>query len=214
MAVNDAWWQKYSAEHAWRAIWVWLTNNGTTNPAATGPGVDTEASAGGATEAEQQTQTTHLAQIEAATEAIQTAVQILDDWDQSDRAKVNSSLVAKRLVDVDGTLLEVKYAKQVVSADTADFIAPSAGKKILVVSGLVQKQADNTNVVTMKFNNSVANTIIAGAPEITMKNCADGAVLPFSPGGWFVTSADAEGIDLDITAAENVMVMLGYVEVD
>lgn len=214
MAANDAWWQKYSAEHAWRAIWVWLTNNGTTNPAATGPGVDTEASAGGATEAEQQTQTTHLAQIEAATEAIQTAVQILDDWDQSDRAKVNTAPVGKRIVDpTTGELVEVKYKKDVVSADGA-FIAGVAGKKILVVQAVVQKQADNTNIVTMRFNDSELNTLIAGAPGITMKNAADGAVLPFSPGGWFQTSGDGEGIDLDITAAESVMVYLGYAEVD
>lgn len=39
--------------------------------------------------AEQQSQATHLATIAGDTTAIETAVQIIDDWDESDRAKVN-----------------------------------------------------------------------------------------------------------------------------
>lgn len=205
--------------------------------------VNTSSSGGGGSgDASAANQTTQI----SLETAIRDAVQIMDDWDESDRAKVNpiagqvgvqggSGVVTaltqrtvpatdvparviplgKRMADpADGSSIEVKYAKSVVSADTADFIAGVTGKKILVVEAVVQKQADNTNIVTMKFNNSVANTLIAGAPEVTMKNAADGAVLPFSPGGWFVTVADGEGIDLDITAAESVMVMLGYVEID
>jgi hypothetical protein len=44
---------------------------------------------GASTLAEQQSQTTHLATIAGDTTAIETAIQILDDWDESDRAKVN-----------------------------------------------------------------------------------------------------------------------------
>lgn len=44
---------------------------------------------GASTLAEQQTQTTHLATIAGDTTAIETAIQILDDWDETDRAKVN-----------------------------------------------------------------------------------------------------------------------------
>lgn len=44
---------------------------------------------GVATEAKQDTQITHLATIAGDTTAIETAVQIMDDWDESDRAKVN-----------------------------------------------------------------------------------------------------------------------------
>lgn len=49
----------------------------------------TVAVTGVSTLAEQQTQTTHLATIAGDTTAIETAVQIMDDWDESDRAKVN-----------------------------------------------------------------------------------------------------------------------------
>lgn len=44
---------------------------------------------GASTLAEQQSQTTHLATIAGDTTAIETAVQIMDDWDESDRAKAN-----------------------------------------------------------------------------------------------------------------------------
>ena len=44
---------------------------------------------GASTLAEQQSQTTHLATIAGDTTDIETAVEIMDDWDESDRAKVN-----------------------------------------------------------------------------------------------------------------------------
>ncbi len=44
---------------------------------------------GASTLAEQQSQTTHLATIAGDTTAIETAIQIMDDWDETDRAKVN-----------------------------------------------------------------------------------------------------------------------------
>ena len=45
----------------------------------------TVAITGVATEAKQDTQITHLATIAGDTMAIETAVQIMDDWDESDR---------------------------------------------------------------------------------------------------------------------------------
>jgi hypothetical protein len=172
--------------------------------------------AGAATLVEQQTQTTHLATIAGDTTAIETAVQIMDDWDESDRAKVNlivgqagvaggagaTSALTQRVVQADGG------GKTILSASGS---AASSGDNTLVAAGTNRLKViafslttTSTTAMTCIFQSGAAGTalwrVIIQAPT----GASAGANLSIALPGWLFATASATLLNLNLSSANAV----------
>lgn len=188
-----------------------------------------------ATSANQTTELGYLDGVETILTAIQTAVQIIDDWDESDRAKVNpivgqagvaggagnTSALTQRVVaaaDV-GEPLSTNYGTiyQGTTALTVKraIVAESSSGDNLVVAGVTSKKivvlsarVMASAAVDVKWRSNT--TDIDGLAYLIDKG---GYVLPLNPAGWYVTAA-GEALNLNLSGAVPVGGIVQYVEAD
>jgi hypothetical protein len=168
---------------------------------------------GAATSANQSTANTALS-------AIQTAVEILDNIVSGNEAQcdvitqparaattdnVGAGLMTNALYD-GTTALTPKFA--VINESTSGnntLVAAVAGKKIRVVQAILVAAGD----VVARFEDGAGGTALTGQHDLTTNS---GFTLPFSPVGWFETTANTL-LNLELDAGVNVSGCLVYVEV-
>ena len=117
------------------ATWDWAPGN-STDGALVNLGTNNDVTVaslplptGAATLAEQQAQTTHLATVAGDTTVIETAVQIVDDWDESDRAKVNPIVGQAGVAAGAGAVKATVQRVTLASDDPARGSTPNPGQR-------------------------------------------------------------------------------------
>ena len=150
---------------------------------------------------------TLLGTIDADTGSMLTALQIMDDWDQSDRAKVNAQDVSGVMIE-NGIEVTVKYAA-IDFAGSGDntLVAAVAGKKIRVLSLFLVA----AGTVTVRFENGAGGTALTGQMNLVANT---GFALPHNPHGWFQAGTDNTLLNMELSAAISVDGSLTYIEAE
>lgn len=135
-----------------------------------------------------------------------TSLAVIDDWDQSDRAKVNAQEVSGVMIEnaVDVT---VKYA--VIDAATSGdntLVAAVTNKKIRVLSVFLVA----AGTVNVRFESGASGTALTGQMNLIANT---GFVLPYNPHGWF-QSAESTLLNLELSGAISVDGALTYIEAE
>lgn len=163
------------------------------------------------------------------------SLSVLDDWDESDRAKVNPIVGQAGVAGGSGTVGST--TQRVVSAsDVGAPLATNYGTIYQGTTALTVKRAivaesssgDNevvAGVTSKKIVVLSARIIASGAVNAKFRsNTTDidglaylttnsGYVLPYNPAGWFVTAA-GEALNLNLSGAVAVGGTVQYVEAD
>jgi len=118
----------------------------------------------------------------------------------------------------DGTTsCTIKRASGLAASGTTAMVAAVAGKKIRVLAlQLIATSATVTNIYIANDDNDLIGN---AANPIPMATDADGdniagIVMPWNPGGWFETDTVNEALNLILSAAQDVIYALTYIEVD
>lgn len=124
---------------------------------------------------------------------------------------------ASTSVAYDGTTsCTIKRASGLAASGTTAMVAAVVGKKIRVLAlQLIATSATVTNVYVANDDNNLlgdASNPIALATDADGDNIA-GLVMPWNPGGWFETDTANEALNLVLSAAQDVIYALTYIEV-
>ena len=157
-----------------------LVNLGTNNDVTITSGTISLPS-GASTLAEQQTQSTSLSTIAGDTTAIETAVQIMDDWDETDRAKVN--IIAGQAGVAAGTGIDgVTVQRVTLATDVALPTGSNAIGKLAANSGVDIGDVDVASIAA--GDNNIGNvdvlTIAAGDNNIGNVDIVSGTITTVS----------------------------------
>jgi len=117
----------------------------------------------------------------------------------------------------DGTTsCTIKRASGLAASGTTAIVAAVVDKKIRVLAlQLIATSATVTNVYLANADNNLlgdASNPIALATDADGDNIA-GLVMPWNPGGWFETDTANEALNLVLSAAQDVIYALTYIEV-
>jgi len=135
-----------------------------------------------------------------------TSLAVIDDWDQSDRAKVNSQDVSGTVIE---NAIEVTVKRAIIDAATSGdntIVAAVTNKKIRVLS-LFLVSAGTVNV---RFESGASGTALTGQMNLIANT---GFVLPHNPHGWF-QSGESALLNLELSAAISVDGALTYIEAE
>lgn len=118
----------------------------------------------------------------------------------------------------DGTTsCTIKRATGLAASGTVAMVAAVAAKKIRVLAiALFATSATATNVYIANDDNDIigdASNPIPLATDADGDNTA-GFVMPWNPGGWFETDTANEALNVILSAAQDVIYAVTYIEVD
>lgn len=150
---------------------------------------------------------TLLGTIDTDTGNIATSVAVMDDWDESDRAKVNSQEVSGVMIE-NAVAVTVKYAAiDAASSGDNTIVAAVSGKKIRVLSLFLV----SSGTVNVRFENGAGGTALTGQMNLVANT---GFVLPHNPHGWFQCGTDNTLLNLELNGAVSVDGALTYIEAE
>lgn len=135
-----------------------------------------------------------------------TALQIMDDWDEADRAKVNAQQVSGQMIE---NAIAVTVKRAIIDAATSGdntLVAAVTGKKVRVLSLFLV----SAGTVTVRFESGAGGTALTGQMNLVANT---GFVLPHNDHGWFET-ADATLLNMELSAAVSVDGALTYIEAE
>ena len=158
----------------------------------------------------------HLATIAGDTTSIQTAVEIMDDWDDGSD---NCSVIQQGGFVLDGTTrCEIKHFHSVTSTSDTSIITAVSLKRFRILSMTIlglSATATNVHLETKTTNTDCfgdSTNPIPIAVDADGDNTA-GFVLPFNQGGWFETADADEDMAIILSAAQPVLICGNYIEV-
>jgi hypothetical protein len=115
------------------------------------------------------------------------------------------------------TACTIKRASGLAASGTTAMVSAVGGKKIRVLAiNLIATSATVTNVYIANADNDLigdASNPIPLAVDADGDNLA-GFVMPWNPGGWFETDTANEALNLILSAAQDVVYAITYIEVD
>ena len=115
------------------------------------------------------------------------------------------------------TRCQVKRTTGLAASGTTAMVAAVSGKKIRGLAlALFATSATVTNIYVANDDNNIlgdSSNPIPLATDADGDNSA-GFVLPWNPGGWFQTDTANEALNLILSAAQDVVYALTYIEVD
>lgn len=169
----------------------------------------------------------HLSTVDnSVLQSIKTAVEIMDDWDESDRAKVNP-IVGQAGVSAGTGVIDGGTQRVTIADDDALIVAINAAVYAIATSVYLSRDTKELTNANVSFSSSGENTVVSGtasqtirvfrgsftaasAVTLTVKDAAGGntlATIPLSAGGTFSFDTAGSGEPLWVTATSGAFVI-------
>lgn len=169
----------------------------------------------------------HLSTVDnSVLQSIKTAVEIMDDWDESDRAKVNP-IVGQAGVSAGTGVIDGGTQRVTIADDDALIVAINDAVYAIATSVYLSRDTKELTNANVSFSSSGENTVVAGsggqtirvfrgsftaasAVTLTVKDAAGGstlATIPLSAGGTFSFDTAGSGEPLWVTATSGAFVI-------